>query len=115
VNIRNIAMFAVTVGVLSGCGIFDGKDDEPKPYSGDDDGDDGGDGADGTDGTDTGDGTNADSRTVSGHALCAGGGIATSGDHTAVTCIAPADFATGAVATDGTHTLQPGPIFRVAP
>ena len=111
-NIRTAAVFALAVGSLPGCGIFDGKDDEPRPYSADGDGGDGdGDG----DGDDTGGAAEPDARTVSGHAVCAGGGTATSGAHTAVTCIAPADFATGAVASDGTHTLQPGPIFRISP
>lgn len=59
--------------------------------------------------------TDADDRTVGGSTLCAGGGIATSGTHTAITCIGPAEVALTTTATDGTHTLHAGAIRRVSP
>ena len=50
-----------------------------------------------------------------GTALCAGGGIATSGTYTAATCIAPAEVVFTLEASDGTYTLQAGPVTRLAP
>ena len=65
--------------------------------------------------SDTDTDTDTDDRTVGGSTLCAGGGIASSGTHTAVTCIGPAEVALTTTATDGTHTLQAGAIRRVSP
>ena len=102
---------------LSACGKFAGKGDDPA-------GVDGGDGADGAPDPDSGDpaGTDADDgadtsedRTVGGQALCAGGGRTSDGTHTAVTCIAPVEVALTTQASDGTHTLQAGPIRRISP
>ena len=56
-----------------------------------------------------------DDRTVGGMTLCAGGGFASSGTYTVVTCISPVEVALTPEATDGTHTLQAGPFRRVSP
>ena len=94
----------------------DGQGDADTDTDGDSDGDadtdlDGDGDGDGDSDTDT----DTDDRTVGGSTLCAGGGIATSGTHTAVTCIGPAEVALTTTATDGTHTLQAGAIRRVSP
>ena len=49
-----------------------------------------------------------------GSALCAGGGIATSGTYTATTCIASAEVVFALEASDGTYSLQAGPVIRLA-
>jgi len=92
----------------------DGEDGPDTDVSADTDTDSDGDADSDTD-TDTDTDTDVDDRTVGGSTLCAGGGIATSGTHTAVTCIGPAEVALTTTATDGTHTLQSGAIRRVSP
>ena len=78
----------------------DGGRDSSEPPSGDADAD-----AD----------ADADDRTVGGQTWCASGGTASDGTHTLTGCFAPVDISGGQVATDGTHTWQPGPITRIAP
>ena len=110
----------LALGLLfpAACGGFGGKDDVPSPQEEEADTDTDADAdadtdtdADGDTDTDT----DADDRTVSGATLCAGGGIASSGTHTAVACIGPAEVALTTEASDGTHTLQAGAIRRVSP
>ena len=114
---RALAALLLTATLTACTDGFDDKGDDPDGQ-GDADTDTDGDGdADGDeDGdTDTDADTDTDDRTVGGSTLCAGGGIASSGTHTAVTCIGPAEVALTTTATDGTHTLQAGAIRRVSP
>ncbi len=52
---------------------------------------------------------------VAGATWCASGGIASSGTTTSVACTSPLDLSAGTTATDGTHTLQTGPLRRISP
>jgi hypothetical protein len=51
---------------------------------------------------------------VPGFGLCAGGGLATDGTYTVVTCTGPVATA-GPVASDGDLTWQPGPTVHLSP
>ena len=65
--------------------------------------------------TDTDTDTDIDARTVNGFTWCAAGGVSSDGTYTHAGCFAPVDMAPGAMATDSTFTLMPGPFSRVAP
>ena len=94
---------------LTACADFAGKGDKPEGQEAESDADADSDADTDTD-SDTDTDTDTDDRTVSGQTLCAGGGLASDGAHTAVTCIGPTEVALTTEASDGTHTLQAGPI-----
>ena len=120
---RALAALLLTATLTACTDGFDDKGDDPDGQGdadtdtdgdGDTDGDEDGDTDTDAD-TDADTDTDTDDRTVGGSTLCAGGGFTSSGTHTAVTCIGPAEVALTTTATDGTHTLQAGAIRRVSP
>ncbi len=110
------ALLTLSLVLLTGCGIFGGKgtDPDPREESDTDTDTDADTDVDADTDTDTDTGTDVDDRTVSGVALCGGSGRASDGAYVATACVGPVDA--GAVtATDGTYTLQAGPVRRIAP
>ena len=56
-----------------------------------------------------------DPRTVTGEQLCAGSALSTDGTYTTASCLSPAALGDGSESFDGTHTLQSGGSFVIAP
>ncbi len=110
---RQFLAFSLWMCCLGCSDAFDGKGTGPDGHGGDEadaDAD-----ADSDADTDTDADTDASASPGSGTALCAGGGTATDGVHTAFSCLAPVEVALSTEATDGTHTLHAGPTRRVSP
>jgi hypothetical protein len=99
----SLSVLACCAALSGGCGNkWKGEGDAPSPQGGEDSGK-----------MDTE--LEADNRSVSGQALCGGGGQASDGSHTVVACVAPAEVALTTESTDGTYVLLSGAIHRISP